>query len=222
MKRFAVVALALCVLGCGKPTSPFDSLRDATVVPGQGLGAIRLGSERLGPFIDRHGVNQVAGVFTDEDTFVELVYPREGLYFTFVFNEQCFRETRDLGGRVARELYEPANFFSRYPACRDAELTRILIGTDGRGRAWWQGRTSAGSRLGDSWPEVMAKEGTPQQQGPAYLALPRTQNRQIESLRYHSGIEVFFVLGAAGQSAEAGDRMSTTAEFIAISPGTAR
>ena len=218
MKKLYWLVLAVLLSGCGSADSPLDELRFATAVPGQGLGEIRLGSQQLGPFADRFGVRGVAAVFTDEDAELELLYATEGLHFNFRLNDACYQATRHLGARLAREMFNPSKFFASYPVCREAILSRILVGVNGRDEAWWQGATVSGSRLGDLWADVMVNEGTPQEHGLGYLALQRTQRQQLESLKYYDGLEVYFLYLDSGQPEEEADRMAMTARYFEIWP----
>ncbi len=220
MTRVGVALLLGGLLAsCGGKSDPLDVLKHATAVPGEGLGEIYLGVEHLGPFVDRFGMGQPSGAFTDEDTTVWVFYPNQQIHFAFLLNEPCYEATRMQGPQVVRAMFDPSSFFADYPDCRDATLSSILIGTRSRGESWWQGSTLSGTRLGDAWPEVLAKEGTPQHQGGAYLPLLQTQGQELESLRYSAGMEVYFIYRDVGQTAVEVDRLGINARYIDIVPG---
>ena len=220
MKRIsAIFLLGWLLVGCGNKEDPFDILQYATAVPGEGLGELRLGVERLGGFVDRFGMGQPSVAFTDEEITAWVFYPEQQLHFIFLFNGPCYQATRMQGPRVARQMFDPPAFFASYPQCRDAPLNSILIGTNNRGEGWWKGSTRSGSRLGDVWPDVLVTEGVPQQHGDAYLPLMQTQRLQLESLNYWDGMEVYFVYLQGGQTEEDSDRLAMQARYIDIRRG---
>ena len=169
--------------------SAWQGYQQAEAVPGQGLGDLRLGSERLGSLVDQFGIERVGGWFADEESGIELIYTSVGLHFMFPMEGDCAQATRHLGHRVIREMYQGSEFLARYPACRDLVLDSILIASGPR-TPWWEGSTHRGSRFGDLWPEVLARHGTPQRDGGAYL--PQAANASLESLLYDDGMELYF------------------------------
>ncbi|MCC5866320.1 MAG: hypothetical protein JJU31_14450 [Wenzhouxiangella sp.] len=185
-----ILALSLALTACGSKTPPaWQPYQQAEAVAGQGLGDLRLGSQRLGNLVDQFGVERVAGWFSDEDNGIELIYSSVGLHFLFPVDGECARTTRQLGPRLIREMYQASEFLARYPACRDLRLSSIVI-TSGLRSAWWQGSTHRGSRLGDLWPEVLTRHGTAQRDGGSYL--PQTAGENLESLLYAEGMELYF------------------------------
>ncbi|TVQ28731.1 MAG: hypothetical protein EA370_16210 [Wenzhouxiangella sp.] len=180
----------LMLAACGGGTSSaWQAYQQAEAVPGQGFGDLRLGTQRMGGLIDQFGVERVGGWFSDEENGIELIYSSVGLHFMFPLEGECAQATRSLGHRMIREMYQPDDFLARYPACRDLTLDAILIASGSRS-AWWEGATHRGSRLGDLWPEVMARHGTPLRHGPVYLA--QAANASLESLLYEEGAELYF------------------------------
>ncbi len=206
-----ILALALSACGSGTP-SAWQAYQQAEAVPGQGLGDLRLGSESLGSMVDQFGVERVGGWFSEEDNGIELIYTSVGLHFMFPLEGDCAQATRHLGHRLIREMYQGSDFLARYPACRDLRLETILIGS-GMRDSWWEGSTHRGSRLGDLWPEVVGRHGSPQGQGSAYL--PQAQHTSLESLRFDDGMELYFRTTGSG-AADAPDRLLMPLSFIRL------
>ena len=190
MRHTLTIAALIILTACGSSTPPaWQPYQQAEAVAGQGLGDLQLGSQRLGGMVDQFGVERVAGAFFDEDTHIELVYTSVGLHFIFPVDGDCAQATRSLGHHIVREMYQGNEFLARYPACRDLRLSSILI-TGGLRSAWWQGSTHRGSRLGDLWPEVLARHGSAQRDGGSYL--PQAAGENLESLLYAEGMELYF------------------------------
>ncbi len=184
------VFLAL-LSSCGGDRTPsaWQPYREAEAVPGQGLGDIRLGSQRLGSMIDQFGVERVSGWFTEEETGIELIYGSVGLHFMFPMQGECARATRALGHRMVRELHQASDFFVRYPACRELTLNSIVI-VSGLRSVWWEGSTNRGARMGDLWPEVVARHRDGRQF--SHSSLQQVHRESFESMLIEDGMQLFF------------------------------
>lgn len=196
--------LIILVAACGNnPPPAWIAYQHADARPGQGLGDLHLGRERLGSLIEQFGVERVAGWFADEDSGIELIYPSVGLHFMFPMQADCAQATRHLGHRVIREVYQGHDFLDQYPACRDLRLSSILITDSPRG-GWWQGSTHGGSKLGDLWPEVIASHRQPHHLGPSSLSqAPRVD---LEAVLFTEGMTMYFRKVGSG-AADAPDRL---------------
>jgi hypothetical protein len=139
--------------------NPFRSYADASLVPGTGLGDLRLGETELGAFVVRYGVGRPAALYGD-DTALEFAFPRPGLTFTFPVTGTCARSVQQMAGTGLRALRSPGDFVRDHPECADARLGGVAVETARTPRdTFWRGATPAGVRLHQTRDESFAQLG---------------------------------------------------------------
>jgi hypothetical protein len=139
--------------------NPFRAYAAAPLVPGLGLGDLRVGATQLGAFVERYGVGQPAALYGD-DTALEFAFPRAGLTFTFVAGGDCIGIVQAMAGTGLRALRSPRSFVRDHPACAATPLDRIAVAAARAPRdTFWRGATPMGIALHQDRADVLGRLG---------------------------------------------------------------
>ncbi len=148
-----IVFLALAVVAFGATAwprdggNPFRAYAASELVPGAGLGDLRVGETTLGSFLERFGAGLPSALYGDE-TALEFTFARPGLSFMFVVEGACAAAVQRMHGTGLRALRSPRTFVRDYPTCSDAPLSRLELRAGGSdGATFWRGSTPSGVRL---------------------------------------------------------------------------
>jgi len=127
--------------------NPFRAYATAALVPGEGLGDLRVGETTLGPFIERYGVGRPSALYGDE-TALAFSFDRAGLTFEFMLSGACAEAVQRMHGTGLRALRSPRAFNRDHPVCVGARLGRVELVAGGSERTtFWGGETPSGVRL---------------------------------------------------------------------------
>lgn len=161
--RLALLALAAAALGMfawpRDGGNPFRAYADAPLVPGEGLGDLRLGETELAAFLTRYGVGRPAALYGDE-TALEFAFSRPGLTFTFPVTGDCARGVQAMAGTGLRALRSARGFLREHPRCAAAPLGAVAVAVTRAPRnAFWRGATPSGVRLHQPRDEALERLG---------------------------------------------------------------
>ena len=148
-----LVFLALALVGFGMVAwprdggNPFRAYAASELVPGAGLGDLRVGETTLGAFLERFGAGLPSALYGDE-TVLEFTFARPGLSFMFVLQGACAAAVQRMHGTGLRALRTPRTFRRDEPACADAPLSQLELHAGGSdATTFWRGSTSSGVGL---------------------------------------------------------------------------
>jgi hypothetical protein len=170
--RTAYVLLAALFLGaCGGPveTDPrLGPLTQATLEPGVGLGDVRLGETKLGPFVERFGHGQV-GVIVSDEAGIEITLAQGQMSFLFGIERDLMRQMESPSLKFAAQ--DLGAFLGAYPACRDLPLISLTVAeartTEG---TLYRGSLPSGVKLHDSLFTITQQHGTPERTRSGFVA----------------------------------------------------
>jgi len=148
-----IVFLTLAVIVFGASAwprdggNPFRAYATSELVPGAGLGDLRVGETTLGSFLERFGAGLPSALYGDE-TALEFTFARPGLSFMFAVDGACAAAVQRMHGTGLRALRSASSFVRDYPACSDAPLSQLeLRAGSSDGATFWRGSTPSDVRL---------------------------------------------------------------------------
>lgn len=129
LRILAALILFVSVAACGARSSVPESLAGlsaAPLVPGVGLGELKLNALTMQDFLRRHGSGRPATLVGDDLEF-EFMFGGEQLVVSFFAPEDCRLALKNQVRESANMLRDAPGFLSAYPACGQSLLNRIVV-----------------------------------------------------------------------------------------------
>lgn len=187
--RPAIFLALLAVSACGKdkPLSDTDDgalnvLRTQAMVPGESLGAMRLGEMTISTFATAFGCGFATMVAGDE-VGIELWFRDRQLSFLFVAEGPCDARLRAAGRKVGPLMGDRMRgFLERFPECASMPLHSIAVWAGPtRESTFYQGKVAGAVGLWDGPEQATGVAGTPD--GPARFVAGSRATSDLESYR---------------------------------------
>lgn len=152
--RIALILL-FCILVAACSEDPqkraLAPYSEAVLIPGQGLGKLKLENSTLADVVDELGSGFVSIMVTDEETMIELAYLQRQLCLGFTLSDALKRKLDEAGGsrKIGRDLQA---FMTEHPEARTLHLSSLSVG--GSSNSFYRGATDKGVKLGSPASEA--------------------------------------------------------------------